>query len=203
MCTSRLHRVYFPSWTSVLHIIIGYTSRCHCVYFLHFLLMFPLFLCNLWETLHFSNWTFLLPFVLPTLLIFCTSLYIILSFSNTICGLVYFPKLNTCTSKTNTLHFSLSLHVLPSFCRWFLYFCFCFWHTQTSESKYLYFPMSINVLLVVVHLYFPLVDFVIFLACHVEPILLETEYLSSPHHVCTSHCYCRHFIDFLDDVIII
>jgi hypothetical protein len=53
---------------------------------------------------------------------FRTFLYMILSFSNTIYGFMYFSKFNTCTSKTETSYFSLSLRVLPSFYRWLFYF---------------------------------------------------------------------------------
>jgi hypothetical protein len=84
--------VYFLNWNLTLSIC----RFCGCLHY---------FSCNLWGTLHFSIWTCVLPFVLPTLLFSYFPLYDIIN-SNTIYGLVYFPKFNTCTSKTQTSHFS-------------------------------------------------------------------------------------------------
>jgi hypothetical protein len=108
----------------------------------------------------------------------------IFSFCNTIYVLSYFSKFNPCASKTKTSHFSLLQRILPLF---FvddsIIFSCNLRENQTSKTKYLYFPTSTHILPTLIHLYFPLVDFVIFPVLHVEPVL--------------SRCYCVYFPSLL------
>jgi hypothetical protein len=99
ICTSLIETLYLLFLTVVLHFIFtddaiiclaNYGRLCTSeTEHLYFLSYFPL---SYFHTFH----------------------YMILLFSNTIYGLVYFHEFNICTSKTETSHFSLSLRVLPS-----------------------------------------------------------------------------------------
>jgi hypothetical protein len=107
MCTSLTEILHFPLSLFILTSLLR---------------MFPLFFHAIYAGLCTSQIELVyFPSYFP-LSYFRTFLYMILSFSNTIYGFVYFPKFNTCTSKTEISYFSLSLRVFPSFYRWFFYF---------------------------------------------------------------------------------
>jgi hypothetical protein len=190
---SSKFNVYFLNWNRTLPI-------CHCCTSFHFHGWCHYLSCKLWKTLHFQNWTFVLPVVLPTLIFPYFPLYDCIIFSHNLWFSVLpwilthvLLKLRPRTSHCHCVYF---LHLR----RWFHYFPFNLRESHTSKIKHLYFSVSIHVLATLIHLYLPLVDFIIFLALHVEHVLPKTKHLYFycyrmyfPESVSVLTCFCGRF----------
>jgi hypothetical protein len=121
MCTSLTEILHFPLSLLVRTSLL----RMFPLYFMQFMRDFALPKLNLCTSHRTSHSP-----------IFVHSFIWYYHFLTQFYGFVYFPKFNTCTSRTETSYFSLSLRVLPSFYRRFFYFSLQF----TGDS---YFQKSI------------------------------------------------------------